>query len=298
MRKHVKRNLENGIAYVGGAGGIKGFGELGNLLFIEENKIDIGPCLGTSIGSLILAFWTNGYSAERIVDIMLEHINKPSIFQLVRALVPPLNPLRALAGGFLDLEGLMTDLVEKYELKPNPRLHIMAYHPGSLQPVIFSGKGYYLPKAITASCTVPFVMRPPVYRSRGKNGELWRPNSGRLHTGLLLDGGVHHLNPVEFFDGPCIVARVRFASELPNHFLDPLSLVFHLAEVVYGRLLDSFTAVQGNEHFVCDVGKPDVGGLSFFLPERVCHEMVDYGYEQTKQVLSPPLKQGRLPITA
>ena len=53
-----------------GSGGAKGFAELGALKAFEENDIEFDVIAGTSIGSIIGAFYANGYSSTDMLEIM------------------------------------------------------------------------------------------------------------------------------------------------------------------------------------------------------------------------------------
>lgn len=64
--KPQKRKL--GLAL--GSGGAKGFAELGALKAFEENGIEFDIIAGTSIGSIIGAFYADGYSATDIAELI------------------------------------------------------------------------------------------------------------------------------------------------------------------------------------------------------------------------------------
>lgn len=66
------REIKLGLAL--GSGGAKGFAELGALRAFEENNINFDIIAGTSIGSIIGAFYANGYSSTDIGE-MLKRVN-------------------------------------------------------------------------------------------------------------------------------------------------------------------------------------------------------------------------------
>ena len=70
LRKPKKVKL--GLAL--GSGGAKGFAELGAIRAFEENGIEFDVIAGTSIGSIIGAFYADGYTSTDIVE-MLKRIN-------------------------------------------------------------------------------------------------------------------------------------------------------------------------------------------------------------------------------
>lgn len=67
FRKKQKK-VVLGIAL--GSGGAKGFAHLGALKAFEENGVEFDVISGTSIGSIIGAFYANGYSATDIMELI------------------------------------------------------------------------------------------------------------------------------------------------------------------------------------------------------------------------------------
>ena len=70
------KKIKLGIAL--GSGGAKGFAELGALKAFEENDIHFDIVGGTSIGSIVGAFYSAGYSPTDIVE-MLKRLNLAEI---------------------------------------------------------------------------------------------------------------------------------------------------------------------------------------------------------------------------
>lgn len=67
-RKSAPKKLTLGLAL--GSGGAKGFAELGALKAFEENGIEFDCVAGTSIGSIIGAFYADGYSSTDISELL------------------------------------------------------------------------------------------------------------------------------------------------------------------------------------------------------------------------------------
>lgn len=67
-RKPKPREIKIGLAL--GSGGAKGFAELGALRAFEENGIEFDTVAGTSIGSIIGAFYADGYSSTDITELI------------------------------------------------------------------------------------------------------------------------------------------------------------------------------------------------------------------------------------
>ena len=66
--KKPPQKLKLGLAL--GSGGAKGFAELGALRAFEENGIEFDVIAGTSIGSIIGAFYANGYTSTDIIELL------------------------------------------------------------------------------------------------------------------------------------------------------------------------------------------------------------------------------------
>ena len=68
LKRKNKKKIKLGLAL--GSGGAKGFAELGALKAFEENGIEFDIVAGTSIGSIIGAFYANGYSSTDIFEML------------------------------------------------------------------------------------------------------------------------------------------------------------------------------------------------------------------------------------
>ncbi len=68
LRKSKPKKIKIGLAL--GSGGAKGFAHLGALKAFEENGIEFDMVAGTSIGSVVGAFYSAGYSATDIMELL------------------------------------------------------------------------------------------------------------------------------------------------------------------------------------------------------------------------------------
>ena len=66
--KKNKRKIKIGLAL--GSGGAKGFAHLGVLRAFEDNRIEVDMVAGTSIGSIVGAFYCDGYSSTDIFEML------------------------------------------------------------------------------------------------------------------------------------------------------------------------------------------------------------------------------------
>lgn len=79
--KRKPKRIKLGIAL--GSGGAKGFAEIGALRAFEENGIEFDIVAGTSIGSIVGAFYANGYSSNDMFEL-LKRLNFGDIVSLPR----------------------------------------------------------------------------------------------------------------------------------------------------------------------------------------------------------------------
>ena len=68
FRKKNPKRIKLGLAL--GSGGAKGFAELGAIYALEQNGITFDVIAGTSIGSIIGAFYAEGYSSTDILELL------------------------------------------------------------------------------------------------------------------------------------------------------------------------------------------------------------------------------------
>lgn len=263
----------NRFEIVLGGGGVRGYGHLGFLNAIEEAGFVVPVYTGVSVGSIVAAFYTNGYSPAEIVEIFQGEIFLLDPAKIARSMVPG-------SGGF-SLEAIMKDLVANYRLRPRSNLRIVAYNILQRKPVVFEGKDYDLSRALSASCSIPLVMNP-VWGS--SETSLLEAFTGDPTKGLLVDGGVYHPCPVEFCKDPAIVAKLGFVSTMPSEFPGAADSYFHLMELAGSKLLAGFFP-DPDAHLLVDVGVPDVSVLSFGVSTKARERMVETGYLRTIEAL-------------
>lgn len=244
-----------------GGGGARGASLSGFLDFAIEHKIAIDKILGVSAGSLVAVFYTNGYSPLFITERFADELQQMPLNIFMKAIIPPFSFKRLCLGGAFDMVPFMRHLVEKYDLKPQPNLRILAYDVNSHKPVIFEGSDYDLALALAASCAIPFIMRPVEYTTP----------SGEKH--YLVDGGTYHLNPSEFSDSPSIVVRL-FSSTLINSLYP-----------------------NSKHDFVAHIGDKFVSPLAP-VSEKWCNRMREIGYQASKRDLLEYVTLGLIPACA
>ncbi|MBZ0185140.1 MAG: patatin-like phospholipase family protein, partial [Candidatus Obscuribacterales bacterium] len=165
-----------------GAGGWNIFHHFGVLDSLEKHGIDFGPVVGVSAGSTTAAFVTNGYGSDELVEIFLELADDRLNMGVLLEAFQPCDQLSYAIGGPLSLAPSFKKLVERYGLKPNNNLKIVACDYFTREPVVFEGEDYDLVRALTASGAVPGVFQP-----------VWDMSHGRPR--LLVDGAIYHYSP-------------------------------------------------------------------------------------------------------
>jgi hypothetical protein len=255
---------------------------LGHLEHLEDENVIVSEFTCVSIGSIVGAFYSNGYDTRAIARVFVEELCTPGLSDLfsdparvVRNLltfVPPVfDPLRLFGGGLVDILPAMQELVSKYKLVPNEHLQILATRieiprilgiPCPLLakrvPVLFKGTDYDLALALAASTAIPGIMRPVVCEVDGERELLW-------------DGGAYHLQPGEFGGPVAIVAKLF---DLPG-----MGLLFP----------------DRKGDFIASVGKITSPVLGHLTAEQV-EEMRQHGYSRSREALEVPLRRGLIPV--
>lgn len=299
-----------GINLVLGSGGARGAGHIGVLFALEKQKVKIGMVTGVSIGALIGSFLANGYSPEAISMIIiheLEELNNPKSYLADLLQWPSWKDFWK--GRQIDILPALEHIVEKYGLKPQKHLQIVAYHANRRRPVIFSGLDYNLPKAIAASCAVPMVMKAIPHcndcDSQPKDNvqkwfDIWlkliKSFFDNSDHGLLIDGFLHHPIPVEFSEKPVIISNLGFASKLPGKWLKVGDFIFHLLEMFASRFLNGlFAHPDPKDHLVIQSGAPHVATLTFSIKPEQYRTMILVAYAEAMDVLRKAKASGFVP---
>jgi hypothetical protein len=298
VRRNRRHKKAESTEVVLGGGAYRGFSHCGLLQAIEELNVNTGIITGVSIGSLIATLYTNGFSPAEIEEIFATELTEVPTPSLVRSLLIP-APLGRLfggttGGGLVDLPALFSHLIEKYDLKPQPHLRIVAYNLFKREPVVFEGTDYDLLTAICASCAVPLLMRPVWFGQPNiidKITSLAQSWLGLSEKGLLVDGGVHHPCPGDFSKGTAIIGKLGFATAFPHRWMSSTDLLFHLLEMAAAPVLGWYFS-DPKEHVVIDIGLSDVACMSFGLPRSKCRQMVEHAYEVALEPLRRAIADG------
>lgn len=191
-----------------GAGARRGAYLLGLLRLLECTRLPVSFYMGASIGSVVAALYTNGKSPAQIGSIFRDELFRYSVFgwlnpanwirsisepcsngrvpiwiSWLKMLTLPVNPLRYVTGGIVDLVPAMERLVQKENLKPQPNLRIVAFDLLHNKAVVFGGRRraetadaiyaggkYNLAQALAGACCIamPLMMRPVACNVNGQ----------------------------------------------------------------------------------------------------------------------------------
>jgi len=269
--------------WIFGAGGSHGPGHLGVWKRAREMGIpvDTDHILGISVGAVLAAFVTNGYTEDQAADVFKDFIRaRKNPLNWVKAF-NPVDPVAVAVGGYFRLLPYMREIVAKYNLKPNKRLRILACDQKH-EPVLFSGEDYDLALALAASGSVPGAFQPVWYLDDGV-------------PKLLVDGAVYHYNPTEFTEGTCIVSKFRSATKFPSEFETWWDLYFHLREIFF-PLAGNSRYVDESKHVVVESGLPHVAGLNLGISDETIDEMIRTGYKVAGPVFEKAIAEGRVVV--
>ncbi len=270
-----------------GAGGVKGVAHIGAVRFLEEQHVSVGRVTGASVGSLIAAFYANGYTADQMQAIFLaEDFRYPSwdVWAKVLHLWDPWTwYTRMFSGGLLgaiDFGPWLKDIVAKYQLKPQKSLRIVAADAFTHKPVAFEGTDYDLVEALTASTAVAGMMQPVWYTGGNHSDPLSGHGCPAMFGHLLVDGVYYHPTPAALCKAPALAFKIGFATQMPSERLSAGDLMLHMREMALASYFNA-TFPDPEGHLIVEVGVPDVAGLTFGLSQRKLEQMVAYGYEAT-----------------
>ncbi len=248
----MKHNYNTGLVLSGG--GARGFAHLGVIQALEEEGISPDIISGVSAGSIVGAFYADGYSPEEILAMFIEK----KIFSLIKFTVP--------RSGFLKLTGLR-DLIRTYlraktfeELEKPLWITVTNLNKGRVE-YIHQGP---LPDVIIASSSIPVLFEPH-----------------RIGKYRYLDGGIFDVLPVTPIQELC--ARLIGVNINPQYEEENISGLIKVAEwSFYLRILASVN--QNMQKCDIRIDPQKLKGFGIFDMSKA-REMYRIGYEEAKKVL-------------
>ena len=150
MNLNLFKNYKTGLVLSGGA--VRGFAHLGVLKALHEAEIKPEVISGVSAGSIVGAFYADGYEPDEILEIF----EQKKFFELVNLIFKNV--------GLLDIKGLKKLLKNNLHAKTFGELKIPLYVAATdLQ----SGKAEYFNKGnivekVLASSSIPVLFKPQI----------------------------------------------------------------------------------------------------------------------------------------
>lgn len=254
-----RKNKKTKIGIVFGGGGARGFVHLGVIKALEEYGLKFDVVAGTSVGSLVGAFYAAGLPYKKMYEIAKE-IDKKDI----RTNIIPYKTSKTDGLEKVIVENLGDINIEDLSL---PYYAVCTDLISTNEVVYSKGK---LSKVVAASCCVPYVFYPVEYEGR-----------------LLVDGGLHNTIPADIpkLMGCDYVIAID-VNKSRNYGTDKSNLVNVLTCCF--RILMNNSAEKGYKYADFMV-KPDTKHFKSTKIEGF-EEMIEEGYKETIDNISQILK--------
>ena len=162
-----KKKIKIGIAF--GGGGARGFSHLGVIKAFEEFGLKFDYVAGTSVGSIVGAFYSAGYTYEQMYNVVKDIKEKD-----IRRNVIPFTPSKIDGVGEIVTNNLGDINIEDLKI---PFSAVAVDIKSTKQVCISNGN---LAKAVMGSCAVPGIFQPVIFDDM-----------------ILCDGGLQNTIPAD-----------------------------------------------------------------------------------------------------
>lgn len=253
MNFNLFKDYKTGIVLSGGA--VRGFAHLGVLKALLENEIEPEVISGVSAGSIVGAFYADGYAPDEILEIF----EQKKFFELVSVIFKNI--------GLLDIKGLKKLLKNNLRAKTFDQLKKPLFvtatnlHTGSAQ---YFNEGNIVERVL-ASSSIPVLFKPQKI-----NGEVY------------VDGGLVNNLPLKPIQEKCKkVIGVNVNPLEQNPELDGIRNIairsFHIsiANSVHHK----------KDLFDIYIEPEELKNFGYFNVNQ-SRELFEIGYKATKQVLN------------
>lgn len=314
----VETDTDNAHDMVLGAGGEKGYAQIGVLRSIQKHKIRVRKVRGVSVGAANATLVANGRTPDQILE-HYEH-ERGNIFDAA-ALQHITSSVMAAWGevfagkGFDPLMMLSADLQRR--MKETTEFWGRAFTmPDAVQwdisPSFISLEGLWKhlcereklePKdclEIVAFCRTMGKLvtfkgtNYPLYKAVAASGSLSPIFSPvKLGEHNMVDGAEGHYNPADDLPGPAIVVRLGRAKRWPRENISPMDAWF-LWHELYSPFASGSQEVDTEKHILVHVPCDDVAGLAFGTSYDRRMALVKLGEEVADQVFAKELEAGRI----
>lgn len=273
------------VGLVLSGGGAKGLAHIGVLRALEENNIPIDYVTGTSMGSIIGALYSIGYTTDEMVELFHSHefyvwlngLTDPDLQYRYMKPVPNASWLSLRLDRDTSFKAFLpTNFISSYQMDfafeelMGPAAAAAKYNFDSLMvPFRCAASDIYkkeskkfdggsLSTAVRASMAIPFYFKPVTYLGS-----------------LLFDGGIYNNCPIDFMEedfAPDYIIGVKVSANNDNPSEDDLmTMVYNMIES------------PSNYNISPDKGillEPDVLTHSTFDFTK-CDELIELGYVET-----------------
>lgn len=162
-----KKKIKIGIAF--GGGGARGFSHLGVIKAFEEFGLKFDYVAGTSVGSIVGAFYSAGYTYEQMYNVVKDIKEKD-----IRRNIIPFTPSKIDGVGEIVTNNLGDINIEDLKI---PFSAVAVDIKSTKQVCISKGN---LAKAVMGSCAVPGIFQPVIFDDM-----------------ILCDGGLQNTIPAD-----------------------------------------------------------------------------------------------------
>lgn len=237
FRTKKPKQIKLGLAL--GSGGAKGFAELGALKAFEENDIRFDVVAGTSIGSIIGAFYANGYSS---VDV-LELLRQVEVKEITNAFMMNMDT----CGLFGAIDKALGSF--KIEELKKPFFAVATHVESGTEKVFDSGS---VATALCASCSMPPFFKPVII-----DGERYIDGAfcNSIPADLVKNAGADYVVGIDLSttSKPSIIQKFipTFKSKVEN----PREKGYKYSDVMLHPDLNEYSATSFNAwHKMYDIG--------------------------------------------
>lgn len=249
----IVKTYETGLVLSGG--GARGYAHIGVVKALHEWGIKPDVVSGVSAGSIMGAFYCDGYTPEEVEEIF----NKKKIIEFIKLSTPK--------SGFMEMTGLKQILKknlrsQKFDQLQKPLwVTVTNYCTGETE---YINKGDIL-DAVIASCSVPVVFKPH-----------------QINNNYYIDGGITNNFPLEPVSEKC--------NHLIGAFVNPVGIV-NQPQGIFQAAIRSFqlsisSKISEKKKKMTLYIEPEKLSKYALFDVSKGKEMIKIGYDKTIEVLT------------
>jgi predicted acylesterase/phospholipase RssA len=323
------RDLQCTAAYpcydtVWGAGGVKGYAEIGAYQAMIDLGIKIRKKRGVSVGAGNALLISNGYTPREMFELyererdrlfdaaFWQTMYQDSLKAWMSIFGGDTSGFGQLFGMFERVNGKMIDTATFWQQAftiPNAMQWMKSQSFITLERLwksVIEKEGLIASDdlEIVAHCMKdgePIFFKGteyPLYKAVAGSGSLPGVFAPVEHDGHLLgDGAMFHYNPTEGLKEPSIVIRLGRATEWPSEpmtFLD----AYYLWREIHLPMMPTTQDVDCDKHIVVDIPCSNVAGLAFGVSKATRCALIEEGYRVTYEALTKEIAKGRIIVPA